>query len=208
MRLANGVDGPEAIARLRDPIAAIANVVAEPAPRSRSSPSRWKARSSPVRPYRHNDHYWQVHFDTGKAIVATFAAAGYPLPETPIAPRERFAPMGGRPGAAEPLAMQARIQSLWRYPVKSRSGESLKTLVLDALTAARWATGAGPSSTPPPSCGGWAACRLDLVQARRGGRGRPAPAGRDGRTHARSTRWPQRHHPRLGRHLVRQWNSF
>ena len=34
--------------------------------------------------------------------------------------------------AAEPLAMQARIQSLWRYPVKSCSGESLKTLVLDA----------------------------------------------------------------------------
>jgi small conductance mechanosensitive channel len=42
-----------------------------------------------VRPYTHNNHYWQVYFDTHKAIVATFGAAGYPVPETPITPRTR-----------------------------------------------------------------------------------------------------------------------
>lgn len=40
-----------------------------------------------LRPYTHNDHYWQVYFDTHKAVVATFGAAGYPVPETPVAHR-------------------------------------------------------------------------------------------------------------------------
>ena len=31
-----------------------------------------------VRPYAHNDHYWQVYFDTNKAIAA--ALAGFPAP--------------------------------------------------------------------------------------------------------------------------------
>ena len=42
-----------------------------------------------VRPYTHTDHYWQVYFDTHKAVVATFGAAGYPVPDTPLAPRNR-----------------------------------------------------------------------------------------------------------------------
>ncbi|HQZ57358.1 MAG TPA: mechanosensitive ion channel family protein, partial [Ottowia sp.] len=40
----------------------------------------------------HTDHYWQVYFDTHKAIVETFGAAGYPVPETPVA--YRSAPSG------------------------------------------------------------------------------------------------------------------
>ena len=34
-----------------------------------------------VRPYCHTDHYWQVYFDTNKAIRETFGSAGYPVPE-------------------------------------------------------------------------------------------------------------------------------
>jgi small conductance mechanosensitive channel len=34
-----------------------------------------------VRPYTHTDHYWQVYFDTNKAISDTFGAAGYAVPE-------------------------------------------------------------------------------------------------------------------------------
>jgi small conductance mechanosensitive channel len=34
-----------------------------------------------VRPYTHTDHYWQVYFDTNKAINDTFGAAGYAVPE-------------------------------------------------------------------------------------------------------------------------------
>jgi small-conductance mechanosensitive channel len=33
-----------------------------------------------VRPYTHNDNYWQVYFDTNRAIVDTFGEAGYPVP--------------------------------------------------------------------------------------------------------------------------------
>ena len=37
-----------------------------------------------VRPYTHTDHYWQVYFDTNRAIAATFGAAGYPVPESHV----------------------------------------------------------------------------------------------------------------------------
>ena len=42
-----------------------------------------------VRPGTHDNHDRQVYLDTHKAIVATFGAAGYPVPETPITPRSR-----------------------------------------------------------------------------------------------------------------------
>ena len=34
-----------------------------------------------VRPYTHTSNYWQVYFDTNKAITDTFGAAAYPVPE-------------------------------------------------------------------------------------------------------------------------------
>jgi len=34
-----------------------------------------------VRPYRHTDHYWQVYFDTNRAIRESFGTAGFPVPE-------------------------------------------------------------------------------------------------------------------------------
>ena len=33
-----------------------------------------------VRPYSHNDHYWQVYFDTNEAIVRVCKEAGWPAP--------------------------------------------------------------------------------------------------------------------------------
>jgi small-conductance mechanosensitive channel len=56
-----------------------------------------------VRPYCHTDHHWQVYFDTHKAIVTTFGAAGYPVPETPITSRNvsvRCTRTSGRASAA------------------------------------------------------------------------------------------------------------
>ena len=35
-----------------------------------------------VRPYTHTDHYWQVYFDTNKAIREEFGNAGFPAPQT------------------------------------------------------------------------------------------------------------------------------
>lgn len=40
-----------------------------------------------LRPCTHTNHHRQAYFDTHKAIVQTFAAPGYPAPETPMACR-------------------------------------------------------------------------------------------------------------------------
>ena len=37
-----------------------------------------------VRPYCHNDHYWQVYFDTNSLIERSFTEAKYPTPEQPV----------------------------------------------------------------------------------------------------------------------------
>jgi small conductance mechanosensitive channel len=88
-KIANSVDPLDAIARLKAAIALIPNVATSPAPDVEIAQFTPEGPLLTVRPYTHNDHYWQVYFDTHKAVVATFGAAGYPVPETPIAPRSR-----------------------------------------------------------------------------------------------------------------------
>lgn len=88
-KVANGVDPADAIARLKAAVAAVPNVLATPAPDVEIMAFTPEGPLLCVRPYTHNDHYWQVYFDTHKAVVSTFGAAGYPVPETPIAPRNR-----------------------------------------------------------------------------------------------------------------------
>jgi len=88
-KVANSVDPLEAIARLRPAIAAIPQVMKSPAPDIEILQFTPEGPLLAVRPYRHTDHYWQVYFDTRKAVVATFGAAGYPVPETALAPRNR-----------------------------------------------------------------------------------------------------------------------
>ncbi|MBI5257599.1 MAG: mechanosensitive ion channel family protein [Burkholderiales bacterium] len=88
-KVANSVDPNDAIARLKPAIAAIPNVLATPAPDIEIMGFTPEGPLLCVRPYTHTDHYWQVYFDTHKAVVAAFGAAGYPVPETPLAPRNR-----------------------------------------------------------------------------------------------------------------------
>lgn len=88
-KIANSVDPLEAIARLKTAVAQIPNVIASPAPDIEILQFTPEGPLLCVRPYTHTDHYWQVYFDTHKAVVATFGAAGYPVPETPLAPRSR-----------------------------------------------------------------------------------------------------------------------
>lgn len=88
-KVANDVDPLDAIARLKTAVAAIPNVATSPAPDVEILQFTPEGPLLCVRPYTHTDHYWQVYFDTHKAVVATFGAAGYPVPETPIAPRNR-----------------------------------------------------------------------------------------------------------------------
>lgn len=86
-KVANSVDVKDAIMRLRPMIAAIPNVKDSPAPDIEILEFTPEGPKLCVRPYTHTDHYWQVYFDTHKAIVNTFGAAGYPVPETPVAHR-------------------------------------------------------------------------------------------------------------------------
>ena len=88
-KVANGVDPLDAIARLKAAVLLIPNVATTPAPDVEIMQFTPEGPLLCVRPYSHTDHYWQVYFDTHKAIVATFGAAGYPVPETPITPRNR-----------------------------------------------------------------------------------------------------------------------
>lgn len=88
-KIANGVDPLDAIARLKPVVAAVSNVLTQPAPDIEILQFTPEGPLMCVRPYCHTDHYWQVYFDTHKAVVATFGAAGYPVPETPISPRSR-----------------------------------------------------------------------------------------------------------------------
>jgi small conductance mechanosensitive channel len=86
-KVANGVDVQDAMARLRTAVAAIENVATSPAPDVEILQFTPEGPLLCVRPYTHTDHYWQVYFDTHKAVVSTFGTAGYPVPETPVAHR-------------------------------------------------------------------------------------------------------------------------
>jgi len=79
-QLAFGVDPLDAIERLRPAIAAVPNVLQDPAPTIEILDFNEIGTQLAVRPHCHTDHYWQVWFDTNKAIAATFGAAGFPPP--------------------------------------------------------------------------------------------------------------------------------
>jgi small conductance mechanosensitive channel len=76
-QLHHTVDPEGAIQRLRERLARIPNVVANPAPQVEIL--QFTA-AGPL-PSCSNAAYWQVYFDTNRAICETFAAAGYPAPE-------------------------------------------------------------------------------------------------------------------------------
>jgi small conductance mechanosensitive channel len=96
-QLAHGVDVGDAISRLEKALAAIPNVMTDPAPTIEVIDFSPMGPVLAVRPHCHTDHYWQVYFDTNRAIVSTFGAAGYPVPEqhfrlaAPAADRARVA---------------------------------------------------------------------------------------------------------------------
>jgi small conductance mechanosensitive channel len=79
-QLAHGVKPHEAIARLKEALAKIPNVNKDPAPVVEIVDFTSRGPVLAVRPFTHPDHYWQVYFDTNRAIVDTFGEAGYPVP--------------------------------------------------------------------------------------------------------------------------------
>lgn len=75
-QLAFGVNPLEAIEKLKPQLAAIPNVLADPAPDVEILDFNERGTLLCVRPYCNTAHYWQVYFDTNKVI----AAAGFPAP--------------------------------------------------------------------------------------------------------------------------------
>jgi small conductance mechanosensitive channel len=80
-QLAHSVKPREAIEKLKAAVAKIPNVNKEPAPVVEIVDFTARGPVLAVRPFTHPDHYWQVYFDTNKAIAETFGEAGYPVPE-------------------------------------------------------------------------------------------------------------------------------
>ena len=81
-QIAHSVKPADAIQRLRDRVVKIPNVLAAPAPSVEILTFNPMGTVIAVRPFCHTDHYWQVYFDTNKAIADVGAEAGYPAPET------------------------------------------------------------------------------------------------------------------------------
>ncbi|WP_374325953.1 mechanosensitive ion channel family protein [Azonexus sp.] len=79
-QLAGAADHRAAIALLREKIAAIPNVLAEPAVDVEILEFNLVGPVLAVRPYCHNDHYWQVYFETNRILREALAEAGFPAP--------------------------------------------------------------------------------------------------------------------------------
>jgi small conductance mechanosensitive channel len=80
-QLDNSVNHTEAVRLLRDRVRSIPNVVAQPAPDIEILTFTPLGPVLAVRPYCNNDHYWQVYFDTNRAICEVGGDAGFPAPQ-------------------------------------------------------------------------------------------------------------------------------
>ena len=101
-QLNHSVDHNEAIRLLKERLAKIPNVKADPPPDVEILDFNLAGPVLAVRPYCHTDHYWQVYFDTNRVIREAFGAAGFPVPEQHVALRNGVA------SATEP-ARQMRL---------------------------------------------------------------------------------------------------
>ena len=79
-QLAGSADHRAAIALLKEKVAAIPNVLTDPAVDVEILEFNLVGPVLAVRPYTHNDNYWQVYFDTNRTIKEALAEAGFPAP--------------------------------------------------------------------------------------------------------------------------------
>ncbi len=79
-QLSGAADHKAAMALLREKIATIPNVLPEPKVDVEIIEFTLVGPVLAVRPYCHNDNYWQVYFDTNKMIREALGEAGFPAP--------------------------------------------------------------------------------------------------------------------------------
>ncbi|MCF4969539.1 mechanosensitive ion channel family protein [Nostoc sp. CMAA1605] len=100
----HSVNHNEAIRLLKQRISQIPHVLNNPAPDVEILDFNLAGTVLAVRPYCHNEDYWQVYFDTNKAIKETFGEAGYPVPE------QRYAFSGNSEDGNTPLISSTYFQ--------------------------------------------------------------------------------------------------
>ena len=79
-QLAGSADHVAAMQLLRDRLRNVSNVLADPAPEVDILDFNLVGPVLAVRPFCHNDHYWQVYFDGNRLIREALAEAGFPAP--------------------------------------------------------------------------------------------------------------------------------
>jgi small conductance mechanosensitive channel len=105
-QLHNDADHATAIRLLKARLGLIPNVKAEPKPDVEILQFTPLGPTLAVRPYCANEHYWQVYFDTNRAIRETLGEAGFHAAEQPIVVRSTNGAMATSPAAV--LAGRAR----------------------------------------------------------------------------------------------------
>lgn len=79
-QLSGAADQSAAMQLLREKIAAIPNVLEDPAVEVNILEFNLVGPVLAVRPYCSNNHYWQVYFDSNRVMSESLAAAGFPAP--------------------------------------------------------------------------------------------------------------------------------
>jgi small conductance mechanosensitive channel len=80
-QLDSTVNAAEARTKLKEALKKIPNVTESPEPDVEILDFTPMGPVLAVRPFCHNDHYWQVYFDTNRTIAEVCGAAGYPQPQ-------------------------------------------------------------------------------------------------------------------------------
>lgn len=79
-QLAGSADHLAAMELLREKLAGVPNVLPQPAVEVEILEFNLVGPVLAVRPFCHNDHYWQVYFDGNRTIREALSAAGFPAP--------------------------------------------------------------------------------------------------------------------------------
>ena len=131
-QVAHSVNIPEAVQRLKEALAKIPNVQKDTGPDVEVIDFTARGPVLAVRAYTHTDHYWQVYFDINRAIVETFGAAGYPVPEEHVRMRQAAAEASIRPTPRAPT-LRLRAQK-WNWRA-ARPANSIHFRLLDLQPA-------------------------------------------------------------------------
>jgi small conductance mechanosensitive channel len=84
-QISGGAEPNLAISQLKERLAKVANVCNSPAPEVTILTFTPFGPVLAVRPFCHNDHYWQVYFDSNMVIREVLGAAAFPAPAYPVA---------------------------------------------------------------------------------------------------------------------------